>query len=255
MRLPSALLVSVALVGCATIVPKEPPTASAGDIRVSTRMPADAEIHAATPLKNSYFGASGATGSAAVGVAFGVLGVLANVAYINSENAKRAAPLTELTSMNLGKLLEGNTPKPLSAGGESSGYELVPSGQLIFRSPTTYVMACSITVHRKTPQVWQARYIVALDTLHDAEKAEDTARARASMPACLNTAQALFRDHISRTLGATEKKMLTMANPADPTKTFTYQQDIIVSALPGKVIVHDGLGLIQMRPSDVVEVK
>jgi hypothetical protein len=96
MRLLASLLVSVSLFGCATIVPKEPPAAASGDARVANRLPTDAEVYAATPLKNSYFGASGATGSAAVGVAFGVLGVLANVAYINSENSKRAAPLTDL---------------------------------------------------------------------------------------------------------------------------------------------------------------
>jgi hypothetical protein len=157
--------------------------------------------------------------------------------------------------MNLAKVLEDSAPRPPAAAGESPAYEMVPSAQLIFRSPTTYVMACSITVHRKAPQAWQARYIVGLDTLHDAEKKDDTAKAGASVAACLSTAQGLFRDHISKSLGATEKKMLTVANPADRTKNFTFEQTVIASALPARVIVHDGLGLIQMRPSDVVEVK
>lgn len=243
----------VFLAGCvsAPLQPKQVPITSASSASsvVANRLPTDAEKYSATGLKDTYFGVTGAKGSAAVGALFGVIGVLGNIAHINSENKDSASPLGELTSQNLAQTLTRELTAVAPAGSTSSEYELVPSANLYFKDKTTYWLTCTITARQKTTS-WQARYAIPLEGLFNSTNKLDTDNSIKSLGACLKSAYTLFAEHVDGKLAPFETK--TVVSPRLDGKGDSYDKlSIATSALPDRVIANDILGLIQLRKDQI----
>jgi hypothetical protein len=254
MRLVAVIpFVVLVLAGCA-IQPKLPPTVSSGPAFVADRKPTEMETDSSSTLPNTYFGATGASGSVAVGLLLGPLGVAANHAYIKSEHEKRSAPLGPLTSQDLGAILAASVPE-LSRGGadRADAYELVPAANLFFSSETRYGMACTITVRRKGPEEWSSRYSVPVDADYDTSRSTDTTDAVAALGPCLRAAHALFREHLSGSLAFQPRDVAFRTADGKSSMSLTYL--VATSQLPGRVIVNDAMGVVQFRRSGVAAIK
>lgn len=242
------------LSGCASapLQPKQAPPAGAtsASAEVAARLPTDAEKYSATGLKGTYFGVTGAKGSAAVGVLFGVVGVLGNIAHINSENRDSASPLGELTSQNLAQTLAGELGGVASpTTGASAEYELIPSANLYFKDKTTYWLTCTITVRQKAT-TWQARYAVPSEGVFKSTSKLDTDNAIKSLRPCLKSAYTLFAEHIDGKLAPFDAR--TVVSPRLDGKGDAHEKfSIATSALPDRVIENDAFGLVQLRKDQI----
>lgn len=251
-RFIAALGASAVLAGCVSVPPlKEAPVGAVSSrmSSVATRMPTGAEKYAATDLEGTYFGASGAKGSAAVGVMFGVIGVLGNIAHINAQNRDSAEPLTALTSMNLGDALKAQ----VETAEDAAGYELLPSAQLHFKDKQTYVMSCAITAKQRNG-AWQARYSVPIEGERRSDAAADAESAKTAVGACLKDAHALFAGHVDGGIGSFEPRTVTLPR-FDGKGTVDQVMQVHAASLPDRVVVQDFLGLSQLRKDMVVAIK
>ena len=243
-------LIALALSSCATLpVPKAPPPdhAPSSASSVSQVLPNAGQKYSATDISGTYFGVTGASGSVAVGVAFGVIGVLANVAYINAENKSRASHLTDLTSTNLSTGLANEL--SMDSHGIESSYVLTPSANIFFKNKTEYLLTCNLTA-RQLKSGWQARYAVAIDGTYDSAKLGDTEIAKSKIISCVHDAAKLFTQHVEGALGPFEKRNITSAwlnGKGDV--TFPYL--VATTTLPDRVIINDYLGIVQLRRNEV----
>lgn len=258
---PAALLVtalaSPLLSGCvAAPALKQPPVATAPTgAFVSDTLPTGPQKYTYTNLDGTYFGASGGSGSAAVGLLLGPIGVAANVAHINSVNRQRVAPLGALTSQNLAGLLKQEL---ANAGADTatSGYKLTPAANVAFTSDTAYVLGCTITAELPAAngaKPWAARYAIHVDGQFDSRHAADTDAAIAALAPCLRSAYGVFRQHVEARPGTFETRVVTIRTVQG--RTLDQKLQVATAALPGKVLVNDFQGVAELRAADVVKVQ
>lgn len=249
------------LAGCASGPQfKQPPAEAirATSALVSEAMPTSAQKFGATSIDQTYFAVGGATGSLAVGLAFGAIGALANAAYVTSVNESRAEKITEVTSTDLAKLLRKQVPSLNAAVPDAAtAYKLTPAGNIWFKSDTEYWLGCTIAV--ELPQAdgstaWSGRYASVVDGLFDAARPGDNAKAVAGLASCLQTAYGLFQDHISGKLGPFEQR--TVSSPSiDGKRTIDSIYQVAVSRLPDHVFINDGLGVAELRSAEITQIK
>jgi hypothetical protein len=244
------LIPAVVLLGACSSPLKAPPSRSADKAFVTERLPTEGEKGTATSLDKSYFGVSGASGNAAVGLALGPLGVLANVQYIASENKRRAGPLAELTSQNLAKVLAGEIPGlRTNQGASNASYELVPGANLRFVSPTTYRLECSITASATGGERWIMRYATTADAWFDSLNGEDTKKADAALGPCLRTAHTLFTEHLGDSLEPFQSRELAFRG-LDGAIVSRGAAQVSTPALPERLVVKYPWGFVQYRKGD-----
>lgn len=235
---------TLALSSCVSVPAVKPPPPirmNASQVFVSPTLPSAKEKYSATDLPGTYFGASGASGSLAVGLLFGVIGVAANAAHVASENRAHANSLTKLTSVNLSRYLSADFP----AAPSTEGYELVPSASIYFETDTTYVLSCTVTA-KTVPEDWSARYTVAMNGVFDSRNDRDTAEAIHKLETCVQDAAKLFVEQAEGKLGPFEKRTVT-APRVDGKGEVAAVYNVDVPALPNRVIVSDPMGLVQLR--------
>lgn len=255
-----AALCAVLLAGCVTPLPfKEVPPASppASSFFVSDTQPTSAQKYSYTSLEGTYFGSSGGSGSLAVGLMFGLVGVMANVAYTHSVNRKRAVPLAALTSQDLAKILNQQLSMISDTGVRSSqAFKLTPAANVAFNTDTAYELGCAVTAELPPDAgrpAWNARYAVAVNGVFDSSHGDDTTAASNALGPCLLEAYKLFKDHVEGKIGPFELRTITM-HPAGG-KDVVLPVQVAVSQLPARVIIHDYLGLNEMRASEVTQAK
>lgn len=245
----SAALALSSCVSVPAIKPPPPIRLQPSQVFVSSSLPSAQEKYSATDLPGTYFGASGASGSLAVGLLFGVIGVAANAAHIAKENRAHANSLAKLTSINLAGYLSADFPARPSA----DGYELTPSANIYFETDTTYVLSCTVTA-KAVPQDWNARYTVALNGVFDSRNDQDTAEASRKLETCVLDAAKLFVDQAEGGLGPFEKRTIT-APRVDGKGDVAAVYNVDVSALPSRVIVSDRMGLVQLRNDKAMRIQ
>lgn len=224
---------------------------------ISNELPNNTQKGAGTNIEGTYFGVSGASGSVAVGLFLGPIGVAANVAYVNSVNKERAIPLTNLTSLNLAKILNQEVSTiQIEKNRPSASYKIIPAANLYFKSDKTYLVNCSITVELTDngTKSWVARYSIPVEGLFDSSSVNDTNKAINSLAPCLHSAYEVFNEHINGKLGKFDKKTITN-NKIDSDGTITQTFQVAVSKLPEKVLVNDMWGIVELRRSEIVNIQ
>jgi hypothetical protein len=263
-RFASYYLIVISLSGCAGGAPQikqAPPgggTSTSIHAFVADRMPTDVEKHARTSLPNSYFGAGGASGSLALGLLLGPIGVIGNSAYVDSENSKNANKLPELISVNLADILKRVAPILMDNQIMASGsYELVPAASINFMSSSSYSLTCMLNAKLPTgdpANPWMARYAVSVEGVFQVANSVDTQKAMGMFGDCLKDAHAMFEAHVGGNIGTFRTRTVTSVK-VDNTGTIDQQLLVADSALPEKVIVNDYFGLVRLSSSSVIRVQ
>ena len=244
-----ALAITASLSACVTapaLKTAPPQGMKATDSVVVSTLPT-AQEKFATDLPGTYFGASGASGSLTVGVLFGMIGAVANAAYVIHENRERAKPLNQLTSVNLAEPLMQDFQNTNPATTDS--FQLFPSASIFFTSKTDYMLACNVTAKQRATN-WQARYTVAMEGTFDATKPNDTAVAADKVRKCIHDAGQLFVDHADGKFDAFEKRTI-VSRRIDGKGDSAIPYILATSALPERIVVINSLGLVQLRKSEV----
>jgi hypothetical protein len=247
-----AILGAFALSGCVSVPAIKPPPPTRlqiSQVFVSSTLPSAAEKYSATDIPGTYFGASGASGSLAVGLLFGVIGAAANAAYVAKENRAHGDSLPKLTSINLADFLSAEFPAHPSNG----GYELTPSANIYFETDTTYVLSCTVTA-KAVAKDWNARYTVAMNGVFDSKNDQDTVEAIRKLEPCVQDAAKLFVEQAEGKLGPFEKRTVT-APRADGKGDVAAVYNVDVSALPSHIIVSDRMGVVQFRDDPNVRIE
>lgn len=180
--------------------PPPPGSPSAFEAFVSTRALNENERFGGTVLEhNPNFSVSGGRGSAALGMAFGVIGVAANIGHIRAVNRERGATLASVSSTDpraaLSELLAANASETPAA----AQYELAPVVLAHFDSETSFVMMCGIyaSLPGERRRGWRGRYLVYLDGVFDTQNEQSMADAAAKVAPCLAEAHRVFALHLA----------------------------------------------------------
>lgn len=252
---------SLLLSGCSVSPPlKQVPSTihSTSNSFISNELPSSTQKYASTNIEGTYFGVSGASGSVAVGLLFGPIGVAANVAHVNSVNKERVAPLTNLTSQNLSKILSQEISTIQSGNDRSSAsYKITPAANLYFKSNNAYFLGCTITAEltqTNGTKPWKARYAIPVEGIFDSSSASDTIKASGALAPCLHNAYELFNEHITGKLGVFDKRTVTNQT-IDDKKTTDQILQVAVSKLPEKILVNDTWGVFELRRSEITQIK
>jgi len=251
---------SLLLSGCSISPPlKQLPTTtlSTNSSFISNDLPNNIQKGAGTNIEGTYFSVMGASGSVAVGLLLGPIGVAANVAHVNSVNRERATPLNNLTSLNLAKILNQEVSTlQIEKSRPSTAYKIIPAANLYFKSDKTYLVNCNITVEliNNGTRSWGARYSIPVEGIFDSSNINDTNKAMNSLAPCLHSAYEVFNEHIQGKLDKFEKKTITN-HKVDNTGTVTQTLPIAVSKLPEKILVNDTWGITELRRSEVISIQ
>jgi hypothetical protein len=246
-------LVAGVLAGCASVQPISAPPNSPAPIRahISLRLPTLQEkFGAATDLPNSYFGVSGAQGSVILGL-FGPLGMLANMAHVQSTNEKAAPAFAQLSSMNLADVLrevDGNL--RVSRVPHSGEYSIVPAGRIVILDERKFVVTCLLNVeyNANTDKPWRAYYEVNPDVVFEITDSQHKSAVASTLRRCFQTAMGNFYSHIDGTIGGARLMDIKLSNA-------TLRMPVYVGKLPGRVIGNNGFGLQEFKPSEILKVE
>lgn len=246
----AGVLLLAALSGCATLKPTAPPAVVLGQtpVFVAHEFPSKAQKSAAHSVPDSYFGVSShKSGSAGVGVLFGVLGVLANVAYVEAQGQKAAVAGKSLFTENLGDwLIEADVTldrEPMSP--PATGYfELVPAASIYYERADTFHTNCylhSVYVVRGK-KAWQARYGINNSERYSKGMAVDAEAVRADLKQCLGKALDLFARHRAQGTAMFRSAEVQFANGKSVLP-------VAHELLPARLVYFDGAGLFELgRP-------
>ena len=216
--------------------------------RIVERYPTAEEKWAGHSVQASHFGVSTSSGGSLVAALLVPFGAAANAAYVQTENERQAAPLREMFKTDLRAALAARAPgakRGDPAPGTGAYFALVPSAALDLRSDDEFNVRCALNVSlvEGGKELWRSRYVVQNEGTFARAKQEDIARAEAELGSCLAKAHDLFHRHKARQLGELKEYAVTAA--------YAMNVPVVQSALPGRVIYVDHLGLFEIRKSDV----
>jgi len=246
----------VLLASCAHAVPPlEPPSRAVLAERafVSDRKPTPAETFSYTPIEGSYFGVSGANGSALAGLLLGPIGVAGNILYMDAANRESGSQVIRLAAVNLADVLAGAVPElPRSAPDGDERFELAPAASLNFSSGGSYRVVCILNASLRE-QRWAASYVKEIDADFDPASASDTDKAIASLDSCLRDAHRLFREHVSGALAPFAARDVSYYSWSGDHLDLPTQ--VSQSALPGRVITSNTRVVQEIPPNRVLSIR
>lgn len=238
------------LSGCATIKPTAPPAMMQGNtvMYVSPEFPEDHQKSAAYSVPDSYFGVSShKTGSLAAGVAFGLVGVLANVAYVKAQGENAAEGGEALFSDDLGAMLIELAPaltKVPSSPQQHDHVLLQPAASIYFSDENTFGAKCYLHVAFVSggETNWTGRYTVSSTQRYEGYTT-DADKVRQDLKQCFADALELFALHRQRGT-AMFKPAYVQLEKAKLTLPIVYE------LLPGRLVYFDGVGLSEMAQGE-----
>jgi hypothetical protein len=164
-----------------------------GSVVVPDRLP---DPHRAffggTQVDGTSFAISGARGSAAVGLLFGPIGILANQAVVANTNSERGSQLGILLQTDVNALLRQLTPASPPAA-SAAFYELVPMVSVKFSDATHFKLECFLFAYTPVGERWGRGNFRAFGVGEfDANQPESMDAAAAALPSCVQEVYSAF---------------------------------------------------------------
>jgi hypothetical protein len=244
--------------GCATLEPKAPPPplGFAPVIYLLDRLPSEEEKVGGYAVPDSYFGVSDhpPTGALAVGLLFGPLGMLSNVARFQQASKNRAERHTALFQTNLVTLMNSGSNKyAIRSAKEPSKeirYELVPTALIYYQDDKTFQLTCflHVTLYASAHELWRARYAANSSRAYTVDNKDIDTIVREDLSECLAKSVALFELH-----SGSDASMFKDAEI--DTGDITLYVPVMHSLLPDRLVYNDFLGLHELSKRNWRRVK
>jgi len=230
-------LSTINLFGCVSTAPKNPPNYSSPKIVIENRIPKLNEKYgAATDIPDSYFGIRGASGSVAVGLLFGPLGVLANTHKANSENIEFSKKIDSITKINVNKIFENiDISDFTTSSNERTSFFIIPSAVVSFNKDQKFTITCNISAKNEsnTGKKWVGNYMN--EPLYFYSPGDDNIKVVASknIENCFTELTSIFKSHITGSLGEIEKKRFMIGESM-------VNLNVFVKEYPERIITQTG---------------